>query len=605
MGIYTSDCQGEPTTQIGVLSGLPGTQLPVPHLPVSGYVYDDLYPDSPGSVYHFGFAVYGDPLVTTDQTGHVIVPNAHVPDYWNMLVMWPFNTFDGQNGCGGLNYQGPVEYDWIALYEYELQDQLVDNYYPNQTSYDFTCTHYNNLLPASTRFAIGGSFPGTLTLSAYVPFSTQFGMPLLDIYDEAGSVVTTEYASSVSSDGTQATFPFPASLTQSGYSLAVENQIGSSPGFVAAGTNLLSIAGSETIAGNPFGVAVGGITDKYIDTDTCDKLDSNSSTNYSTVPIISLYSKNQVLINGEGIGVGANPTAVVAYQGPLIITKSSNSCNTYLNTYSGTNRAIVANSGSNTVSIIDMVNDVLLSNVRVGNQPVALAVNSAGTEAYVANYTDGTVTPVNLTAQSAPAAVAVGGKPTSVALTSAGILWVGGAGFLTEINTANMSVTGTESVSGKTIISLGYSDAYNELAVSSVDTSGNVYAEEVTPSTFQVGGAYAPVASQAASTVGTYLNPVTKENVQGYTATLAEAAPTVINTYQPGAPPLVVQDGWAVITATPTGFTITNVSGNVVLVSQTTPSPITAIAVDTNLNVAYLTMPDSDTILTVPLPGTK
>lgn len=99
------------------------------------------------------------------------------------------------------------------------------------------------------------------------------------------------------------------------------------------------------------------------------------------------------------------------------------------------------------------------------------------------------------------------------------------------------------------------------------------------------------------------MNPVTNKNVQGYTATLAKAAPMTINTNQPGAPPLVVQDGWAVVTATPTGFTITDVSGNIVLVSQTTPSPITAIAVDSKLNVAYLTMPDSNTLLTVPLPG--
>jgi hypothetical protein len=57
---------------------------------VSGYVYNDLYDDSPGSVYHFGYYIYGDPSVTTDQTGNVIVANAHVPDYWNMFVLWPF-----------------------------------------------------------------------------------------------------------------------------------------------------------------------------------------------------------------------------------------------------------------------------------------------------------------------------------------------------------------------------------------------------------------------------------------------------------------------------------------------------------------------------------
>jgi len=36
----------------------------------------------------------------------------------------------------------------------------------------------------------------------------------------------------------------------------------------------------------------------------------------------------------------------------------------------------------------------------------------------------------------------------------------------------------------------------------------------------------------------------------------------------------------AVVTATPTGFTITDITGQDVLVSEQTPSPITAIAVD-------------------------
>jgi len=65
----------------------------------------------------------------------------------------------------------------------------------------------------------------------------------------------------------------------------------------------------------------------------------------------------------------------------------------------------------------------------------------------------------------------------------------------------------------------------------------------------------------------------------------------------------VVQDDWAVVSATPTGFTVTDVSGHIVMVSETTPSPIAAIAIDHALHIAYLTMPDSNTLLTVPLPG--
>lgn len=273
------------------------------------------------------------------------------------------------------------------------------------------------------------------------------------------------------------------------------------------------------------------------------------------------------------------------------------------NTYSGNTRAIVANSGSNTVSVLDIVNNALLYNVTVGNQPVALAVSSDGNTAYVANYKDSTVTQVNLNTGAATETIAVGGKPTSVALTSAGILWAGGVGFLTEINTQTMSVVATEQVTGKSIIALGYSDAESELVATSVDTGGNVYEDEISPGTFKAGSAYAPLASHSVSTLGAHLNAATNTNALAFSATLANAK--LINTNQVGAPPLIVQDGWAVVTATPTGFTITDVSGHVVLVSEKTPSPVTAIAVDTKLNVAYLVMPDSNILLTVPLPGTN
>ncbi|MGD0521938.1 MAG: hypothetical protein ABSA48_11835 [Terracidiphilus sp.] len=490
--------------------------------------------------------------------------------------------------------------NWWA---YETPDALIQNYYPNKQGYVLDCYLYGPLTPASTRFAILGNLPNTLTLGSAAPLVTQYGMPLLYVYDKTGNVVTTETATSVSSDGTQATFPFPSSLTQSGYSLAIVNQVGGNLGFVPAGDNLLSIASSQTVAGNPFGVSVGALTDnstfcKYyppIPPSRQPVEECTPSSSYNTFPVVSLYAQNQVLINSTAVSVGLNPTAVAAYQAGSI-TKTFG---LLTETFSGTTRAIVANSGSNTVSVLDIVNNVLLFNVTVGNQPVALAVSSDGSTAYVANYKDSTVTQVNLNSGTATATVAVGGQPTSVALTSAGTLWVGGVGFMTKMNTQPMSVVATESVSGKSIVALGYSDSVSQLVATSVDTSGNVYVDEINPSSVQAGGVYSPLASNVVSSVGTHL--VYNEEVKAYTATLAGA--NLINTNQVGAPPLVVQDGWAVVTATPTGFTITDITGQDVLVSEQTPSPVTAIAVDSQLSVVYLAMPDSNTLLTVPLPG--
>jgi hypothetical protein len=177
-------------------------------------------------------------------------------------------------------------------------------------------------------------------------------------------------------------------------------------------------------------------------------------------------------------------------------------------------------------------------------------------------------------------------------------------GFLSKLNTQNMSVVATQSTSGKTISALAFSNSVGELVATSTDTSGNVVMDEVNPSTVQTGSVYAAVASHTISTLGTYSSPRAQAQVRAFTGTIA-ASTVPISSNLSGAPPLVVQDGWAVVTATPTGFTITDITGHIVLVSETTASPIAAIAADTSLNVVYLTMPDSNTLLTVPLPGTS
>jgi hypothetical protein len=143
-------------------------------------------------------------------------------------------------------------------------------------------------------------------------------MPLLYIYDQNANLVATETATSVSSDETQATFPFPSNLTQSGYELVPQNQINESPGLAPAGVNLLSIASSQTIAGNPFGVAALDTTttdqssstqDPYGD-GTCAGQSSYSSNTYTnSYPVVTQYSLNSVNNGGATIPVGPNPTA--------------------------------------------------------------------------------------------------------------------------------------------------------------------------------------------------------------------------------------------------------------------------------------------------------
>jgi YVTN family beta-propeller protein len=461
IGIATKNCLQDPS--VAAPQCLAGSSLTLtPNVPVWGNEFSDYYVNgadqTEGTLGYFGNN--GDPPATTGQQGALVVNNAYAPAYWNVFWLEPWPCGTNTNLALGPAYQGIIDYEGVDWYEYESSNTLITNYYPSGATYTLNCYTTGDVLPASTRFAVVGNFPSSITLGGSVPFTTQYGMPIMYVYGGTGSLVATEYATSVSSGGAEATFPFPSGLSEDGYAIAVMNQTSASPGSIPAGVNLLSIAKSTTIAGNPFGVSVGALTNN---TDTCISYTlegrtvttCTSGSGYETLPIVSLYSTNQVLIGSTAVDVGSNPTAVAAYSAPSVTRKVSGDDVTTTILSSGETRAVVANSGSNSVSVLDIVNDALLYNVTVGNQPVALAVSSDGSTAYVANYKDSTVTKVSLTAGTATETVAVGGKPTSVALTSAGILWVGGVGFLTEINASTMGVTATETVSGKTIVDAG------------------------------------------------------------------------------------------------------------------------------------------------------
>lgn len=531
--------------------------------------------------------------------GLLEVENPIVNAYWNHDVFFP-SYCQTPPGAYMLNEQGGT-----ITYEQDEVWMAEGNTFP----WICNTTQLPETGPASL-FAYAGAVPSSITLpeiNSGNPFSATYGPPNLNIYSGANGVPSyyaTETASTVASTGASATFPLPSSLPQGAYMLVTGNE-NSSGNYITNAFNVYVVAGTQTISGNPFGVAAGGLT-----TTTSEIIDEGghfvgpiTSTTYSALPIVSLYSNGQVLIGGTAVTVGSNPTAVAVFAGPSSETEQNEGDEQITTTISGTSRAAVANSGSNTISILDVIHHTVLSTVAVGNQPVALAVNSSGSTGYVANYTDGTVTEVNLSTDAPVTAVAVGGSPTSLALTASGILWVGGVGFLTEINTSNMSVVATESTSGKTISALGYTDGYSKLIAVTSNSSGNVFIDSINPSSVETGGTYTPVASNEVSTLGTYLNPLTHTDLLGYTATVTTST-VPITSDQAGAPPLIVQDQWAVVTATPTGFTITDASANVVLTSQTTSSPIAGLAIDPNVNTVYLTMPDSNTLLTVPLPGT-
>lgn len=253
----------------GQIQCLPGSDLMInPYVPVWGNETSDYFlngvDQTEGTIDSFG--QNGDAPLSTGQKGVLVVNYATAPAYWDLNWLEPWPCGSNTDPAKGPIYQGLVTYEGAHFWWEEIKTgslnppQAVQNYYSTGQAATLDCYSPGQLSIASTRFAILGSLPNTLTLGSDAPLTTQYGMPLMYVYDKSGNVVATETATSVSSDGTQATFPFPSALPQSGYSLAIVNQTGSTPAFAPAGENLLSIASSQTISGNPFGVAAQAVT---------------------------------------------------------------------------------------------------------------------------------------------------------------------------------------------------------------------------------------------------------------------------------------------------------------------------------------------------------
>jgi hypothetical protein len=319
--IKTAECRGD-WQALPDRRCLNGPWSPMPHIPISGGNPQDKHDPfgtdlAHGSVTHFGFHFYGDPNVYTDKDGNQLMCDARSPASWDFYYLEPYD-------CGPKYFYGYAPLDGAQWREYQVLGYDMENYYEAKDPGTFTalCPVYGALPAASTRFAILGSLPSTLTLTSEPPLTTNYGMPLLYVYDKTGIATTTATATSVDVSGMQATFPFPSTLSQNAYSLALVNQTNSGVGFSPAGTNLLSIASSQTVGGSPFGVAAQAVSTNWYQADNDDPyndgtcagqwvFDSGSYTDSS--PVVTQFSLNSVKNGGATIFVGPNPTAIALY----------------------------------------------------------------------------------------------------------------------------------------------------------------------------------------------------------------------------------------------------------------------------------------------------
>lgn len=440
---------------------------------------------------------------------------------------------------------------------------------------------------SDSHFAITGAPPATVTINAW-GLTTTNGMPRLLVYDTTLALDSTVNASSVAGNGSSATFPFPASLGQGMYMFVVKN-LGASGQYNVVDATYYSIGGKPSLSG-AFGVDAGDI---QVNSWWCTPgtkgrcLDGTThSTSVTTpTPILTQYYANQVSYNGHTFAVGSEPVAVKEYGSSTVINP-----NLYYDkvTTIQPSNAIVINMGSSNVSLLDLVGDRVLATITVGSQPIAVAVNSIGTMAYVANYGSGTLSEVNLSTYAVARTATVGAGVQSVSMDPSGnYVWVGGPNYLKEISLSTFTVVATESVTG-TVTSLATSSAQNELVYTLVNNccggSSTYTANELLLSNLTTPGSYAHA---AASPYAPY--------------TMNGTLPSADNI--PHATYVSAQFGNGVAaSATPTGFVVYDVVSHQQLMTGTTPTPVRGIASDPQNWMVYLTVPDSNEYIVIPLP---
>lgn len=188
-------------------------------------------------------------------------------------------------------------------------------------------------------------------------------------------------------------------------------------------------------------------------------------------PLISLNSYGQIRYQGGILAVGSSPTAVKAYR----VTTETYSWESYDYSYyeerTQPSRALVVNSGSNSVSVIDLVTWTLLATIPVGSRPTGLLIAPDESRAYVVNHDSSTLTEIGLTTNSVTRTVGLNYHPRAISLDPGGAaVWVGGQGWISKIDLGSLGHVASYQVNG-TITSLGTSVGQNSLVYTAITNS--------------------------------------------------------------------------------------------------------------------------------------
>lgn len=446
-------------------------------------------------------------------------------------------------------------------------------------------------LPTSgATFFLSSALPSTLTVDS-PGISSSGGLPQITVYAANLAVVSQSSANSV--NGTSATFAFPTlggnPLPIGHYPYVVANQTPSGPTKVAMG--FFSIGSISTQYTAPFGVDAADI--KTVQTQCKIPLrgpeQCGTTTSNDQKPVLTLSSANQSVGYGTPLSVGAEPVAVKTYRTLSTETiRRFGTSETITTDVTEPTRAIVANFGSDDLSVVDLQANSLLATISVGTEPTAILLSSDQTKAYVANFGSASISVIDLSSNAQVNVISVGASPATLAMDPSGTaLWVGGGGYVSKVDLGTLSVVSTTGVSGQ-VTSLAASAGENAL-VYTVLSSTSFDAEQAQLSTGKILASYAHEivsGGQFAAVPGTLS---------------ALSAPPAWLTAQ-GALVTASYGNRYAVTGTPTGFVVIDLQTQTTMLQASTPSAIRGIATDPNQGIIYVTAPDSNMLITVPFP---
>lgn len=551
--------------------------VPRPYQKVFGqWLYDasgEGDPSPHGSRKDFGF---NDPQVT-DQNGKVTVSDVRLNAYWQFGVTFEPSCQTNYPTVATISlYVVPSAKITDAHHNVSLECATTDGVPPIRTYPYFDVANP----PASI------DIPAATSISGYSPNSI-----VAFIYDRNGQLVTSTTAIAILSDGMTATFPTP-SVASDMYGVGL---VGTAPDGSNHFLGSHTLVAGSTIQNQPqaFGVDGASVSNSYTSCQTADiyndgtyagQMYCQTSNSENRFPVVSLYNANQISFNGANIDVGVHPTTVLTY-GSFYSDdyQSQNCCNFTDNQNQGTQYALVLNSGSNSVSVVDLQYGNLVATLSVGVQPTAVSLSPDLSNAYVVSY-DGILTRINLSNLTVTGSTYVGVHPTSVAVNQSQLVTVGGENFISSLDGNSLSITASQATDVQTI------------ALAALDDNQTLFANSLNGAS-----------GQPNQSIIKMSNNLTGSSVvqQGIDSSSYGASPIASSLANSGLMANGLRSGVGirdfVVTTTPSGFSAFDGTGALLMTGQI-PGLTRSIGLDPDGAVVYFASPDNNAVIVVPLP---